>query len=59
MDALRPGVTGWAQVNGRDDLALDEKVRFDHFYLEHAGARLDLWILLRTAVTLFSSRGVF
>ena len=59
VDALRPGVTGWAQVNGRDDISLGEKVRLDRYYLEHAGWRLDLRILLRTTATLFSSRGVF
>jgi len=59
VDALRPGVTGWAQVNGRDEIALETKVEFDRYYLEHAGWRLDLRILLRTTATLLSSRGVF
>lgn len=59
VDALRPGVTGWAQVNGRDDIALEGKVRLDRHYAEHVGWRLDLWILLRTATTLVSSRGVY
>jgi O-antigen biosynthesis protein WbqP len=59
VDALRPGVTGWAQVNGRDDIALDEKVRLDRHYAEHVGWRLDLSIMLRTAITLVSSRGVY
>jgi O-antigen biosynthesis protein WbqP len=59
IDALRPGVTGWAQVNGRDELGIEEKVRFDRWYLEHATPALDLWILARTVLTLFSSRGVY
>ncbi len=59
VDALRPGVTGWAQVNGRDELGIDEKVRFDRWYLEHASPALDLWILGRTLIILFSSRGVY
>jgi O-antigen biosynthesis protein WbqP len=59
VDALRPGVTGWAQVNGRDELGVEEKVRFDRWYLEHVSAGLDLTIVARTVVTLFSSRGVY
>jgi len=58
VDALRPGVSGWAQVHGRDDMPIQDKVAFDRYYLEHASVGLDLAILMRTAVTLFSSRGV-
>ena len=59
VDALRPGLTGWAQIHGRDELSVAEKVRFDLGYLERANFGLDLWILLRTLRTLFSSRGVY
>ena len=59
VDALRPGVSGWAQIHGRDDIPLAEKVGYDAHYLAHASPRLDLEILLRTAFTVFSSRGVF
>ncbi len=59
VDALRPGLTGWAQIHGRDELDVAQKTRFDTWYLEHASLRLDLWILLRTVITLFSSRGVY
>ena len=59
VDALRPGLTGWAQIHGRDELSVEDKLRFDRWYLEHAHPGLDLWILLRTLGTLFSSRGVF
>jgi len=59
VDALRPGLTGWAQIHGRDELTVEQKVRYDRWYLEHAAFGLDLWILLRTVLTLFSSRGVF
>src|SRR5207247_3139370 len=59
VDALKPGLTGWAQVNGRDDLPVDRKVAYDRHYLEHASPALDLVILVRTAVILFSDRGVF
>lgn len=59
VDALRPGLTGWAQIHGRDELTVEQKVNFDRWYLENARFGLDLWILLRTVRTLFSSRGVF
>ena len=59
VDALRPGVSGWAQIHGRDDIPLDRKVTLDRYYLEHASARLDFVIVLRTFLTLFSSRGVY
>jgi len=59
VDALRPGVTGWAQIHGRDELDVEQKTRYDAWYLEHANLRLDFWILFRTVGTLFSSRGVF
>jgi lipopolysaccharide/colanic/teichoic acid biosynthesis glycosyltransferase/glycosyltransferase involved in cell wall biosynthesis len=59
VDALRPGVTGWAQIHGRDQIPLAEKVRHDRHYLEHVSARLDLAIAMSTFRTLFSSRGVY
>jgi O-antigen biosynthesis protein WbqP len=59
VDAVRPGVTGWAQIHGRDDIPLQDKVNYDRYYVEHRTLGLDLWILLRTAATLFSSRGVY
>jgi O-antigen biosynthesis protein WbqP len=59
VDALKPGLTGWAQIHGRDDLPLDRKVDYDRWYLEHVSPGLDLSIALRTPFALFSSRGVF
>ena len=59
VDALKPGVTGWAQVNGRDEIALPEKIALDRFYLERVSPALDLLILFRTPFTLFSNRGVY
>lgn len=55
---LRPGVTGWAQVNGRDELPIPRKVELDAEYLARRSLGLDLKILLRTALTAFSGRGV-
>src|ERR687896_1449142 len=47
--AVRPGLTGWAQVNGRAKLRWDERIELDLWYIEHRSWRLDLAILLRTA----------
>ena len=47
---LRPGVTGWAQINGRDEIAIPEKVRLDRDYLLRAGLIFDIQIILRTLV---------
>ena len=45
IDALTPGVTGWAQVNGRDELPIPEKVKLDEWYLKNRSFWLDLKIL--------------
>ncbi|MET0272545.1 MAG: sugar transferase [Phenylobacterium sp.] len=58
IDSLRPGLTGWAQINGRDELPIPEKVRLDREYLERRSLALDLRILLATVVAAFSGRGV-
>lgn len=52
---LRPGLTGWAQVNGRDELSIPVKVGFDRKYLERRSLAFDLYILWRTVVK--SARG--
>ena len=58
VERLRPGVTGWAQVNGRDDLPIPEKVRLDREYLERMSFGFDLRILVATARATLSARGV-
>lgn len=58
VDVLRPGVTGWAQINGRDDLPVPEKAKLDAEYLARQGLILDLKIILTTAGTAFFGRGV-
>ena len=47
--AVRPGLSGWAQVNGRASLPWPERIELDIWYLEHASLRLDLRILYRSA----------
>jgi O-antigen biosynthesis protein WbqP len=46
--ALRPGITGWAQVNGRDNLSLAEKVALDADYIRHCSISFDLMIAIKT-----------
>jgi O-antigen biosynthesis protein WbqP len=58
VDALRPGLTGLAQVNGRDELPIPEKARLDAEYLARRSFGLDLVIIARTALTAFSGRHV-
>jgi O-antigen biosynthesis protein WbqP len=55
---LLPGVTGWAQVNGRDDLSIPAKVEFDEFYLENRGFLLDAKIIIITLFKVINKEGV-
>jgi len=55
---LTPGLTGWAQVNGRDDLPISEKVEYDVYYLEHQSFLLDLIIMIRTFSKVVLREGV-
>jgi len=53
LNKLRPGLTGWAQVNGRDKLSIDAKVKFDLEYLENKSILLDCKILIMTFIKVF------
>jgi len=55
---VRPGVTGWAQVHGRNALSWEERFRLDVWYVEHRSLRLDLHILLRTLTIVLRRTGV-
>lgn len=54
---VRPGITGWAQVNGRNGLNWEEKLALDIWYVDHRTFRLDLFILWATLRTVWSCRG--
>jgi lipopolysaccharide/colanic/teichoic acid biosynthesis glycosyltransferase len=56
---VRPGLTGWAQVNGRASLPWHERIELDLWYVEHASLRLDLQILLRTARMVLGGHGLY
>jgi lipopolysaccharide/colanic/teichoic acid biosynthesis glycosyltransferase len=55
---VRPGITGWAQVNGRNALSWEERFRLDVWYVDHRSWLLDLRILLLTVLRVFQARGV-
>ena len=55
--AVKPGVTGLAQISGRSNLSFEEEVRLDLQYIEEWSMLLDLWILWRTVFTVFSRKG--
>jgi lipopolysaccharide/colanic/teichoic acid biosynthesis glycosyltransferase len=54
----KPGITGWAQIHGRNTLAWDEKFKLDAWYVDHATNRLDLLILLKTVHKVLSRDGI-
>jgi lipopolysaccharide/colanic/teichoic acid biosynthesis glycosyltransferase len=55
---VRPGITGWAQVNGRNAVTWDEKFALDVWYVDHRSLRLDFEILGKTVSQVFSGHGV-
>jgi O-antigen biosynthesis protein WbqP len=58
VDQLRPGLTGWAQVNGRDELPIPEKVRLDLEYLKRQSPFFDLHIMMLTLIRVAQRRDV-
>jgi sugar transferase EpsL len=54
----RPGITGWAQVNGRNAISWEEKFALDVWYVDHQSFMLDLRILMMTALRIFHPRDV-
>jgi lipopolysaccharide/colanic/teichoic acid biosynthesis glycosyltransferase len=57
--AVKPGITGWAQVNGRTELPWDERIELDLWYIEHRSWRLDLRIVWRTARMVLGGHGLY
>jgi lipopolysaccharide/colanic/teichoic acid biosynthesis glycosyltransferase len=56
---VKPGITGWAQVNGRTSLSWPERIELDVWYVEHRSLCLDLRILARTARMLATGHGLY
>jgi lipopolysaccharide/colanic/teichoic acid biosynthesis glycosyltransferase len=55
---VRPGLTGWAQVNGRNAISWEQKFAYDQWYVDHQSLGLDLRILWRTAARVLGRRGI-
>jgi lipopolysaccharide/colanic/teichoic acid biosynthesis glycosyltransferase len=56
---VKPGITGWAQVNGRASLPWGERIELDIYYIEHRSLALDLKILSRTPALVFAGAGLY
>jgi len=56
---IKPGITGWAQVNGRASLPWSERIELDLYYIEHRSLALDLRILWRTAAMVLGGSGLY
>jgi O-antigen biosynthesis protein WbqP len=55
---LKPGVTGWAQINGRDDISIEKKVQLEQEYLHKRSTLFDIQIIIRTFTNVLFSKGV-
>ena len=55
---LTPGITGWAQIKGRDELPIPEKVEMDFYYIKNRSNSLDLKIIWHTLFAVFKSKGI-
>jgi len=55
---VRPGITGWAQVNGRNAITWEEKFRLDVWYVDHQSLWLDMKLLILTVIKVFRSDGI-
>ncbi len=58
VDKLKPGITGWAQINGRDEISIEEKVALEKEYLERKSVWFDLVIVVKTFTSVLFSKGV-
>lgn len=58
VEKLKPGLTGWAQINGRDEISIPEKVALDYYYLEHQSFLFDIKILFYTFFGVLFSKGI-
>ena len=58
VDKLKPGITGWAQINGRDDISIEKKVQLEQEYLQKKSFLFDVEILVKTFTNVLFSKGV-
>lgn len=59
IHSVRPGITGWAQINGRDEIPIEQKVNYDLYYVQNRSFWLDLKIIWLTFSTVASARGLY
>jgi len=55
---VKPGITGWAQVNGRNAISWQQKFEYDVFYVQHVSFALDMKIMWLTVLKVFKSEGI-
>lgn len=58
VDKLKPGITGWAQINGRDDISIQKKVQLEREYMYKKSILFDIEILIKTFANVLFSKGV-
>ena len=58
VDKLKPGITGWAQINGRDDISIEKKVQLEQEYMLKRNTFLDIEIIIKTFTNVLFSKGV-
>jgi O-antigen biosynthesis protein WbqP len=58
VDKLKPGITGWAQINGRDEISIESKVALEREYLERKSVWFDVVIVVKTFTSVLGSKGV-
>lgn len=58
INVLKPGITGWAQINGRDKISIKKKIDLDYYYLQHQSILFDYQIMLKTIYTMIKSKDI-
>jgi O-antigen biosynthesis protein WbqP len=58
VDKLKPGITGWAQINGRDDISIEKKVQLEQEYMYKRSTLFDIEIIIKTFTNVLFSKGV-
>jgi O-antigen biosynthesis protein WbqP len=58
VDKLKPGITGWAQINGRDEISIKDKVALEQEYLQRKSFFFDIKIIIKTFINVLFSKGV-
>jgi O-antigen biosynthesis protein WbqP len=58
VDKLKPGITGWAQINGRDDISIEKKVQLEQEYMYRRSNLFDIEIIIKTFTNVLFSKGV-